>query len=170
MALRKIRVYGDPVLREVAKPIEKIDEGIKELAQDMIETMYANDGVGLAANQVGVAKRLFVIDSMETDQESPIVYINPVISNLGSLEEIEEGCLSIPDIRADVKRADSFDFEALDLNGEKISFRAERILARIILHELDHLEGKLFVDYLSPVTKMLYRNQLKQLEKQSQAA
>lgn len=170
MALRKIRIFGDPVLRQVAEPVEKIDDDIKELTRDMIETLFANDGVGLAATQIGVLKRLFVLDTREQDQDEPKVYINPVIKNQKGSFEMEEGCLSFPDIRANVKRAESFDFEALDLDGEKIEFHADGLKARIILHEVDHLDGKLFVDYLSPVEKMIHKNQIKNLEKQSKFA
>ncbi len=167
MALRKIRIYGDPVLRQVAEPIDKIDDDIKDLVSDMIETLYANDGVGLAATQVGVLKRLFVMDARDRDQDNPLVYINPVIKNQKGSFEMEEGCLSFSDIRADVKRAESFDFEALNPDGEKVEFHVDGIAARIILHEVDHLDGKLFVDYLSPVEKMMLKSQLKELEKQS---
>jgi peptide deformylase len=168
MAVRRIRIYGDPVLRVVADPVENIDDKIKDLAQDMIDTMYANDGVGLAANQVGVTKQIFVMDPRDNENEqNPVVLLNPVIKNLSGSCEMEEGCLSIPDIRSNVKRADSFDFEAQTLNGEKMEFRAEGLLARVICHEVDHLNGKLFIDYLSPVRKMMLKDQLKQLEKQS---
>ena len=120
MAVRRIRIYGDPVLREIADPVETIDNEIRGLAQDMTDTMYANDGVGLAATQVGVTKQLFVIDSREDEQPNPIVFINPVIKNQQGSHEMEEGCLSIPEIRANVKRAESFDFEAIGLDGNSL--------------------------------------------------
>lgn len=167
MALRRVRIYGDPVLREQAEPVNEIDEEIREIAADMIETMYANDGVGLAANQVGLTKQIFVIDPHEDDQREPMVFLNPVIRAAKGTTVMEEGCLSLPDIRADVKRAKEFDFEAMDLDGNKISFHAEGLIARIILHESDHLKGVLFVDYLSPVRKLMIKDQLKELEKRS---
>lgn len=167
MAIRKIRIYGDPLLRRLSEPVETIDAEIRELADDMIETMYAFDGVGLAAPQVGVLKQLFVMDSGEENGKGALVYLNPVISHSSGLIEMEEGCLSIPKIRADVKRAESFDFEAINLEGETIRFRAEGLVARVILHETDHLFGRLFVDLVSPVTKMMIKSQLKELVKQS---
>jgi len=168
MAQRKVRIYGDPVLRKVAEPIDKIDDEIRQLAEDMLETMYANDGVGLAANQVGVLKRIFVVDlRQEENNVGPIAFINPVIRNPKGSETMEEGCLSIPGVRADVKRAREIDFEALTLDGEKITLHAEGLLARVILHETDHLNGRLFVDYLSPVKKMMIRDELRALEKEA---
>jgi peptide deformylase len=170
MAVRKIRIYGDPVLRKMAEPVEAIDDEIRELAADMLETMYANNGVGLAANQVGVLRRIIVVDTQsEEDDPGPKVFINPVIRNPKGAEVMEEGCLSIPDIRADVKRAKEFDFEALDLDGNRVAFHADGLLARIILHEVDHLNGRLFVDYLSPVKKMMLKDQLKKLEQKALA-
>lgn len=164
MALRKIRIYGDPMLRQVAKPVEQITDSIRLLAQGMIETMYASDGVGLAATQIGEEVRIFVMDPQSDDgNPTPWVFINPVVKNKNGVVEMEEGCLSIPDIRSNVKRAAEFDFEALNLAGEKVKFHAEGIIARIILHENDHLDGKLFVDYLSPVQRMLIKEQLKKL-------
>jgi len=165
MAYRRIRIYGDPVLRKVAKPVEQIDATIKELAQDMIETMYANDGVGLSATQLGEEIRIFVMDPHEEDgRQQPWVFINPVIHNRSGSVEMEEGCLSLPGIRADVKRAEEFDFEASDLNGLTVQFRAQGLIARIIQHENDHLDGKMFVDYFSPVKRILIKEQLKELE------
>ena len=112
MALRRVRIYGDPVLREQAEPVIEIDKEIEEIAADMIETLYANDGVGLAANQVGFTKQIFVVNPHEDDQKGAMVFLNPVIRMPKETSVMEEGCLSIPDIRADVKRAKEFDFEA----------------------------------------------------------
>ena len=169
MALRKIRIYGDPCLREVAEPIHMIDDDIRQLAQDMLETMYENAGIGLAGPQVGGGKRLFVVDAQEENSNSQ-VFINPSIRNQTGSCSLEEGCLSIPEIRAEIKRAESFDFEAQDLDGKTIQFRADGLLGRVILHEVDHLDGKLFVDYISPVNRIMVKEQLRALEKQSLAA
>ena len=170
MASLRIRIYGDPCLREVSEPVDEIDDEIKELAADMIEIMYENSGIGLAAPQVGIGKRLFVADTQEQEGPSPMVFINPSIRNQSGTSTMEEGCLSIPDVREDVKRAESFDFEALDLEGNVVRFRADGLLGRVILHEVDHFEGKLFVDYLSPVKKIMVKDQLRALEKESIAA
>jgi len=171
MAIRKIRIYGDPVLRKIAEPVEEITGEIRDLAQDMLETMYENGGVGLAANQVGVLKRVIVMDmQLEEDNPGPMVFINPVIKNPRGSEVMEEGCLSIPDVRAEIKRSAEFDFEAVDLDGNPVSFHADGLLARIILHEVDHLNGKLFVDYLAPVKKMMVKDQLKKLERRATQA
>lgn len=168
MALLKIRIYGDPILRKVCTIIDNIDNEIRELAQNMVETMYENNGVGLAAPQVGIDKRMFVVDARENHENpDPMVFINPKIENPTGLVTIEEGCLSIPEIRSDVKRSETFDFSALNIQGEPVHFHADGLLARVILHEVDHLNGKLFVDYLSPVKKIMIREQLKALEKES---
>jgi len=168
MAQLTVRIYGDPVLRKIADPVEKIDDEIRRLAADMLETMYANDGVGLAANQVGVLKRIFVMDlQLEENNPGPMVFLNPEIKNPKGTEIMEEGCLSVPGVRGDVKRASEIDFEAMTLDGEKVAIHAEGLLARVLLHETDHLNGRLFVDYLSPVKKMMIREELRALEKKA---
>lgn len=168
MAVMKIRIYGDPVLRQSAEPVEEINDEIKNLATDMMDTMYANGGVGLAAVQVGILKRMFVADPQAGQEDAnPQVFINPVVNNKEGSESMEEGCLSIPEVRADVRRASAFDFEALNLEGKIVRFRAEGLLGRVLLHELDHLDGRLFIDYLSQVKRMLIKDQLKSLERQA---
>ena len=168
MAQLTVRIYGDPVLRKMAEPVEEINEEIRQLAANMLETMYANDGIGLAANQVGVLKRIFVMDlQLEENNPGPMVFINPEIKNPRGSDVMEEGCLSIPGVRGDVKRAKEIDFEALTLDGKKITLHAEGLLARVMLHETDHLNGRLFVDYLSPVKKMMIRDELRALEKKA---
>ncbi|MCH8125053.1 peptide deformylase [candidate division KSB1 bacterium] len=168
MPLIKIKIYGHPALRKICSPIETIDEETEQLAHDMVETMYENNGVGLAAPQVGVLKRLFIVNPREDDEDlNPQIFINPIIKNKSGFVTIEEGCLSIPDIRSDVIRCESFDFTSLNLKGEKIQFHADGLLARVILHEVDHLDGKLFIDYLSPVKKIMLNEKLKALEKES---
>lgn len=138
----EIRKNGDPILREKCKAISEIDEGVKQLARDMLETMYAAEGVGLAAPQVGIARRLAVIDV----GEGPLILINPRITLSLGEESGREGCLSIPGVWGEVRRAHHVKVEAMDLQGCKIKMEADGLLARAIQHELDHLEGILFID------------------------
>ena len=142
MALRPIRILGDDVLRKKAKKVEKINTFIKNLLDDMADTMYKNKGVGLAGNQVGILKRVIVVD----DGDGLLQLINPVILEKEGTQIDEEGCLSLPDIYGDVERADKIKVKAQNKQGKYIEFEAEGYLARIIQHEVDHLEGKLFSD------------------------
>ena len=142
MALRPIRLLGDDVLRKKAKKVEKINTFIKNLLDDMADTMYKNKGVGLAGNQVGILKRVIVVD----DGDGLLQLINPVILEKEGTQIDEEGCLSLPDIYGDVERADKIKVKAQNKQGKYIEFEAEGYLARIIQHEVDHLEGKLFSD------------------------
>ena len=142
MALRPIRILGDDVLRKKAKKVEKINTFIKNLLDDMADTMYKNKGVGLAGNQVGILKRVIVVD----DGDGLLQLINPVILEKEGTQTDEEGCLSLPDIYGDVERADKIKVKAQNPQGKYIEFEAEGYLARIIQHEVDHLEGKLFSD------------------------
>lgn len=165
MPLLEILKFPDERLRTKAKPVEAVTDEIRQLVDDMFETMYAAPGIGLAATQVNVHQRVVVIDiSREKDQ--PLCLINPVITHKDGIEQHEEGCLSVPGIYETVERADRIKVEALDKNGDKFQLEADELLAICIQHELDHLEGKLFVDYLSP----LKRNRIKKkLEKQKKA-
>jgi len=166
MAKLLIRLYGDPVLREISEPVEELDGRIEQLVQDMFETMYAAEGVGLAAPQVGVLKRLFIVDLQDHEEGSkPLVFINPKILERKGTAVMEEGCLSIPGIRSEIKRAEEVVVQAQDIKGQTFELRATGLLARAILHENDHLDGRLFVDYLSTVRRMLLREQLRQIEK-----
>lgn len=142
MALRQIRLYGDDILRKKCREVDKIDERIKTLVEDMKETMYDADGVGLAGPQVGVLKRLFVVDI----GEGPLVFINPVIVETSGSQIDEEGCLSLPGRSSKVMRPNYVRARALDENGEEFEIEAEELLARAILHEYDHLNGTLFID------------------------
>ncbi len=152
MALKKIRLLGDPVLREKSKAVKQIDGSIINLSRDMIDSVSSGNqlGVGLAAPQIGVSKRVIVLNyegNMET-------YINPRLTVLDEEQEIaEEGCLSVPNIRADVKRHKKVKFSALKLDGQKIDLEAEGMLARIFQHEIDHLDGLLFIDRVDKKTK-----------------
>lgn len=150
MAIRAIRENGDEILRKRAKEVEKIDEKIQTLIDDMIETLHTSKGVGLAAQQVGVLKRIIVIDLY--DGKGPIVLINPVIKKTKGEHEVEEGCLSFPNEYAKVIRPKETEVEALDREGKKIKIKGKDLLAQVICHETDHLEGKLFVDIMLPGT------------------
>ena len=159
MALLNILVYPDPRLRRKALPVESVDDDIRQLIHDMTETMYQAPGIGLAATQVNVAKRVVVIDYSE-DRNELKVFINPVIVNCRGEIETEEGCLSVPGIVAPVKRAEEITVTALDSEGRKNECTTGGILAVCLQHELDHLDGKLFVDYLSRLKRERIRKQL----------
>jgi peptide deformylase len=163
MALLDIKLMGDPVLREECAPVEEIDDDLRRLAQDMFETMYDADGVGLAAPQVGITKRLIVVDPREEDVK-PRALVNPRVIEKGEeTDRAEEGCLSIPGLREVVERASEVVIEAEDLDGETIRLDAAGLHARVVLHEIDHLDGVLFVDRVSPLKrKMLMKKWKKQ--------
>ncbi|MFW6330478.1 MAG: peptide deformylase [Gemmatimonadota bacterium] len=155
MALLEIRLMGDPVLREEAVDVPAVDDGIRALTRDMFDTMYESDGVGLAANQVGVTRRVIVVDPRE-EGVPPRALVNPRVVSTGSeMERAEEGCLSIPGIREVVERKAQVVVEALDLDGEPIRIEAEGLHARVLLHEIDHLDGVLFLDRLSPLKRKM---------------
>lgn len=142
MALRKLRLEGDDILRKKAKVVDEVTDRIKTLAQDMIDTMYENQGVGLAAPQVGILKRIFVVDI----GEGPMVFINPEFVSQSGEQYGLEGCLSVPGKQGDVLRPYSVVVKALDLDGKPFEIEAEEFLARAICHEYDHLEGVLYID------------------------
>ena len=151
MALRMIRLEGDEILRKKSRPVEKIDDKVRELVKDMIETMHKYDGVGLAAVQVGILKQILVIDTYE--EGAPVyVLINPEIVKTKGLREVEEGCLSFPNKFAKVKRPEEVVVRALDENGKKIEIKAKELLAQAICHEVDHLNGEVFIDKIIPGT------------------
>ncbi|GAB4361474.1 MAG: peptide deformylase [Methylohalobius crimeensis] len=156
MALLEILEFPDPRLRKKAKPVEAVGNSIRQLVDDMFETMYEAPGVGLAATQVNVQKRVIVIDVSES-KDQPLCLINPEILARSGEEESEEGCLSVPGIFEKVRRADRIKVRALDREGEPFEREAEGLLAVCIQHEIDHLEGKLFVDYLSPLKRQRIR-------------
>ncbi|BBL59705.1 peptide deformylase [Methylomonas koyamae] len=149
MSILTILEFPDKRLRTVASEVEQVDAGIKKLVDDMIETMYSAKGVGLAATQVNVHKRVIVMDVSE-NKDNPICLINPQIVARDGVEESEEGCLSVPGFFEKVSRAEHIKVKALDRNGDSFELEARDLLAVCIQHEMDHLEGKLFVDYLSP--------------------
>lgn len=146
MAIRNIRFEGDEILRKHSKPVEKIDDKILTLLKDMGETMYKADGVGLAAPQVGILKRIFVIDVY--DGEGLRVFINPEILETSGVQDGEEGCLSIPGVSEDVRRPNYVKVKALNEKGEEFILEGEELLARAICHENDHLDGVLFIDHV----------------------
>ena len=146
MSILEIRVLGDPILREETTPVEHVTTELRTLVKNMFETMYLAKGIGLAAPQVGRSERLTVIDV----DDNPIVVINPEIVSASSAKgKAEEGCLSIPDVYGDVERPSSVRVRALDLEGRPFELDATELLARCLQHEIDHLHGKLFIDYLS---------------------
>ena len=159
MALLDILVYPDPRLRNKALPVEVVDATIAELVEDMAETMYTAPGIGLAATQVNVAKRIVVIDTSE-HQDRLQVFINPVLEGMGELVETEEGCLSVPGVVVPVNRHAEVHISALDKDGKPFELQATGLLAVCIQHEVDHLDGKVFVDYLSQLKRDRIRKQL----------
>lgn len=162
MALLTILHFPDDRLRTVAKPVEQVDDALRALIDDMFETMYEAPGIGLAATQVDFHQRLVVIDVSE-ERNQPLVLINPEILEKQGVEQSDEGCLSVPGIYEPVERAEWIKVRALDRNGEPFELETDGLLAVCIQHELDHLEGKLFVDYLSILKRQRIR---KKLEKQ----
>ncbi len=151
--------YPDPRLRTVAQPVDEVDDALRQLIDDMLETMYASQGIGLAATQVNVHRRLLVLDVSE-DQGQPLALINPEIVAREEVCTTQEGCLSVPGIFDDVERAQRIRVRALDRHGEPFEMDAEGLLAVCIQHEMDHLEGKLFVDYLSELKRQRIRKKL----------
>jgi peptide deformylase len=159
MAKLSILEFPDARLRTVAKPVEQVDDTLRQLVDDMLETMYAAPGIGLAATQVNIHQRLLVLDVSE-DHSRPLVFINPEILRAEGHQVYQEGCLSVPGIFADVKRAERIAVKALDRDGKAFELEAEGLLAVCIQHEMDHLAGKVFVDYLSPLKRELVRKKL----------
>jgi peptide deformylase len=165
MALLQILEFPDPRLRTRAQPVTEVDAALRKLVDDMFETMYAAPGIGLAATQVNVAKRLLVIDISEK-RDQPLVLINPDIVAREGVEETEEGCLSVPGIFDKVTRAEKIRVRALDRNGKPLEMEADGLLAVCIQHEIDHLDGKLFVDYLSELKRTRIRKKLEKERKE----
>jgi len=164
MALRPVRIYGDPVLRQKAQPVTEFDDDLRALVEDMRETMKAYEGVGLAANQVGVARRVLVVDvPLDDERRERHVLVNPVIGSRSGSESGEEGCLSIPGVYDDVARSAKLSVTGQDEHGRPVSIQAEGYLARAIQHEIDHLDGVLFVDRLSPLKRQFLRRALESL-------
>jgi peptide deformylase len=161
VSVRPVRIYGDPVLRQKAARVAAFDDELRQLVDDMRETMHAYRGVGLAANQVGVAQRVAVVDvPIDDDTHAVFTLVNPEIVSRSGSETGEEGCLSIPGIYDDVPRSLRLRVHAFDEHGTEYELEAEGYLARAIQHEIDHLDGVLFVDRLSPLKRQFLRRQL----------
>jgi peptide deformylase len=169
MALLEILHFPDPRLRNLARPVTEVDDAVRQLVDDMFETMYAAPGIGLAATQVNVAKRIVVIDISE-DKTQPLCLINPEIIEKHGIEEMEEGCLSVPGVYDVVQRAERIRMRALDRDGQVYETETDGLLAVCIQHEIDHLDGKLFVDYLSQLKRTRIRKKLEKEQRQSAAA
>ena len=168
MALRQILIEPNKILRKKSLPVDKVDEDLQKLMDDMVETMYAAPGIGLAAIQVGVPKRIIVLDIAQKDlPKNPMFFVNPEIIEKSNVNlTYEEGCLSVPGQFAEIDRPDKCHVKYLDYYGEKKEIKAEGMLATCIQHEIDHLEGILFIDYLSKLKKTMI---IKKLSKQKKA-
>ena len=160
MAVLKILIFPDQRLRTVAKEVLHINEEVKNLCNDLLETMYEGNGIGLSATQVNIHKRILVVDVSE-EKNSPMIFINPTVEVLGQEEKIYgEGCLSVPGFFEDVSRPDKIKITALNLDGEEFSIEAEDLLAVAVQHEMDHLDGKIFVDFLSNLKRQRIKQKL----------
>ncbi len=162
-----IRLYGDPVLRVVCSPVEEVDSEVRELASKLIATVDHAQGLGLAAPQIGVAKRVIVVVGTHDEQRRHHVVANPEIVSACGEDVSEEGCLSIPGIYAAVKRPQSVIVKGFDIDGNEISIEASGLMARAFAHEIDHLDGILFIDRLSMVKRGLLRRKLKEISKRA---
>jgi len=167
MTIRKILTEPDPFLRNKSQNVDRVDDETRKLMNDMLDTMYAAPGIGLAAIQIGVPKRIIVIDLSKEEEKKPLFFINPkIILKSSTNTSYEEGCLSVPGQFAEIERPDKCHINFLDFNGEKQSVEAEGLLATCIQHEIDHLEGILFIDYLSKLKKSFI---IKKLSKQKKS-
>ena len=166
MAKLPILTFPDPRLRNRARPVERVDDRVRRLIDDMFETMYDAPGIGLAASQVNVHRRVIVID-VSPEHDQPLALVNPVIDLTQGQQERDEGCLSVPGFYETVKRAERIRVRALDRHGQPFEREAEGVLALCIQHECDHLEGKLFVDYLSNLKRQRIRKKLAKLPRAS---
>jgi peptide deformylase len=164
VAVRPIVIYGDPVLREVSQPVEHFNQELKDLVSDMVDTLKKAQGLGLAAAQIGVLQRVFIVDLAAVDIAGSLkVFVNPEILETGGEAEFEEGCLSFPGIYQKIIRPANVKVRAWDVDGNPFELEADGLTARAILHEYDHIEGKLFIDYLSPLSRTMLRGRLKKL-------
>ncbi|MBK9516640.1 MAG: peptide deformylase [Anaeromyxobacter sp.] len=163
--VREIVIWPDPVLKEIAKPVERVDDSLRKLLDDMAETMYAADGVGLAAPQVAVLKRVLVIDTSPRQEGQKLLhFVNPEIVKTEGITTYTEGCLSIPGEAEDVERADVVWVRALDYRGKPFELECHGLLSIAVQHEYDHLQGTLFVDHLSSLKRELIRRRMKKLK------
>jgi len=162
VTLRPIHLLGSPVLRERAAEIEQVDDEVRQLVRDLFDTMHADNGIGLAANQVGIARRVAVV---QTEEDDAVVLIDPVMVEREGQVKGEEGCLSIPDIFADVERSARVVVEITTVDNERVRVEASDLVSRAIQHEIDHLEGVLFLDHLSPLKRRMLMKKWKKLRK-----
>ena len=168
MTIRKILIEPNKLLRQISESVEKVGEEEKKLMDDMLDTMYEAPGIGLAAIQIGIPKRIIVMDiSRDENKKEPKYFVNPVIKNKNKEKSIyEEGCLSVPDQFAEIERPNSCEVEYLDYDGKKQMLKAEGLLATCIQHEMDHLEGILFIDYLSKLKKSMIIKKLSKVNRE----
>ena len=166
MIIRKILTEPNKLLRQISNPVEKVGDEERRLMDDMLDTMYAAPGIGLAAIQIGIPKRIIVMDiSRDENKKEPRYFVNPAIKNKNEEKSTyEEGCLSVPDQFADIARPNSCDVQYLDYDGKKQMLKAEGLLATCIQHEMDHLEGILFIDYLSKLKKSMIIKKLSKIK------
>ena len=166
MAVKSILIEPNKLLRQVSKAVEKVGKEEKKLMDDMLDTMYAENGIGLAAIQIGVPKRIIVMDlSKDPEKKEPRYFVNPIIKNKNKEKvKYEEGCLSVPDQFAEIERPNACEVEYLDYNGKKQLLKADGLLATCIQHEMDHLEGILFIDYLSKLKKSMIIKKLSKIK------
>ena len=171
MAIKQILTEPNKILRQVSKPVQKVTKEEQSLMDDMLDTMYHANGIGLAAIQIGIPKRIIVMDiAKKNDEKNPMYFVNPVIKNKNKdLSTYEEGCLSVPNQFAEVDRPATCEVEYLNYHGEKKILKAEGLLATCIQHEMDHLEGILFIDYLSKLKKSMIIKKLSKQKKSSEA-
>ncbi len=174
MALMRVRTYGDPVLRKVAEEITEFDQSLEEFTTDMVETMLKEDGIGLAAPQVGASIRMIVVgmpEEEDVEDRKIFVMINPEITEHSEeMDVMEEGCLSLPGLSEEVKRYTELQLRFQDLKGETHEIKTNGLFARVLQHEIDHLDGVMFVDHLSPLKRSLLRGKLKRLQEETAAA
>ena len=161
MALLKILVFPDPRLRTLAEPVMDFDESLKKLSEDMLETMYEGSGIGLAATQVNVHKRIIVVDISE-EKNSPLILVNPTLKKIINPEKksYSEGCLSVPGFYEELLRPSSVEINAYDVNGDEVNIVTEGLLSVVIQHEMDHLDGKMMVDFISNIKREMIRKKL----------
>lgn len=174
MSLLPIITLPDPILRQKSTPVERVDDELRRTLDDMLETMYDAPGVGLAANQVNIAKRFLVVDAANNDEEAdeearnPLCLINPeIVSRSETMRSYEEGCLSLPDVRVEIERPDAITVRYLDRDGKEQELEAEGFLATVIQHEVDHLDGRLIIDFLSSLRRDMIVRRFKKLARQA---
>jgi len=165
MAVKTIFTEPNKVLRQISKPVKSVGKEEQQLMNDMLDTMYAANGIGLAAIQIGIPKRIIVMDISKDEKKEPRYFVNPVIIDKDTIKNTyEEGCLSVPEQFAEIDRPSKCEVEYLDYNGKKKLLKAEGLLATCIQHEMDHLEGILFIDYLSKLKKSMIIKKLSKLK------